>query len=418
MLGVKHYKAHTLIRDPESGYTFKDEYIDIPIYSNQYCLSEGHAWPQDRGVRDAGGVFDTMKTWYENDELDRTYRATYKSSGWVPSYTEGSNIPYAGGIPGQFLYPIQQFSPDNTWLDWIPMSPNLQLDVLGTKFISQTIPTNPIVDASVSLAELYREGLPSLIGATFLRNKAGFFRDLGSEYLNYQFGWKPFVADVKNAAKAIIEQEDILLQLERDSGRDVHRKRFLPAAISTDLVYNTGIYPSSLGDSVAAMPTGYCYSVRDERRQWFSGSYTYYFEPNLKSEVSRIATEARLLYGLTLTPEVIWNIAPWSWLVDWVTNVGDVFHNVSAFQNDGLVLRYGYVMEQNSKKVIRHNRIGAPIPGATSTYPSVSRDAFMGLRKARRKATPYGFGLLESAFTTRQWSILGALGITRAPKRL
>jgi hypothetical protein len=34
-------------------------------------------------------------------------------------------------------------------------------------------------------------------------------------------------------------------------------------------------------------------------------------------------------------------------------------------------------------------------------------------RKERIKATPFGFGLVDSDFTNRQWAILAALGITR-----
>jgi hypothetical protein len=134
------------------------------------------------------------------------------------------------------------------------------------------------------------------------------------------------------------------------------------------------------------------------------------------SEVSRIATQARLLYGLELSPEVVWNLAPWSWLIDWVAEVGPLMINVSAFSQDGLVLRYGYVMEENFRRVTRINQ-RANVPRGTD-LPREVRETFTGKRLMRRKATPYGFGLDFGGFSARQWSILGALGITLAPRRL
>jgi hypothetical protein len=148
---------------------------------------------------------------------------------------------------------------------------------------------------------------------------------------------------------------------------------------------------------------------------WFSGCYTYQYEPTEMDNLERIVQEASLLYGLELTPEVLWNLAPWSWLVDWVANVGPVVHNLSAFQQDGLVIRYGYVMETTTRTYRRTNTVR---PQSFAPIPFVYDDSFIGTRKRRVQATPYGFGLTLDAFTNRQWSILAALGMTRAPRSL
>lgn len=386
------------------------------MYSRQITTSEGHAWPRDRGVRDAGGPFDTLKLEYKNHDGEKEFGGTYEYSIF-PARVEGNNFPhYAWSRPERSVFGTEVVTDLDAYA-WVPMSSDT-LTVPGTKFIADTIPTNPILDASVSLAELYREGLPKMLGTALLKDRTGFFRGVASDYLAYQFGWKPFVSDLKNAAKAIMDQEMILNQLKRDSGRDVHRKRFLPAvALDTVVETNNYAYPSGVQSFAFSGPSWFRATTRQKREQWFSGCYTYHFEPDKMSEVERIATEARHLYGLELTPEVVWNLAPWSWLVDWVTNVGDVFHNVSAFQQDGLVLRYGYVMEQNSKELVRVNST-THASNASMNYPRTASETFSGLRKARRKATPFGFGLLESGFSVRQWAILAALGITRAPKKL
>lgn len=405
-------------RNPSDGGIIHSRWT-YTVLDRQITVSEGHAWPKDRGVRDAGGNFDTVKLTYRNAQGLSVFQTGPRQDAISKNYFIGNLVPNLSSLTG---YPndnafVKETATNDEIFGWVPSSSDSELNALGTSFIASTIPTNPVVSGSVALAELYREGLPSLLGHAFLKNNAGFFRSLGSEYLNYQFGWLPFVSDLKNAAEAIMHSHDILQQLKRDSGRDVHRKRTIPRKTVSNTVASLGVPNSSNIEGQAFLsPTTYRVSDILRREQWFSGCYTFHFDPGHMSEIERIATQARLLYGLELTPEVVWNLAPWSWLVDWVSNVGPLLHNVSAFQNDGLVLRYGYVMEKNHRHVVRNNLRGTPRPGGN--IPAVVTDSYSGLRKTRRKATPYGFGLDLGGFTNRQWSILAALGITRGPRRL
>lgn len=114
-----------------------------------------------------------------------------------------------------------------------------------------------------------------------------------------------------------------------------------------------------------------------------------------------------VLYGVAPTPDVLWNLAPWSWAVDWFANIGDVIENASNALLYSQVLRYGYVMETTT---------------VTDTYTLESPNFKGGSRfitsletitKKRVKASPYGFGLTWDGFNTYQLSILAALGISR-----
>ncbi len=392
---------------------------DVTFHDRQITTSEGHRWPKGRGVRDVGGNFDTIKLSFRSSDLGGSYYATGIPSATSDFGYNGSctaNVTAAlGANPLAFTKPDAS---DAEILAWVPTSSEGALTALGTSMIANTIPTNPTVDGSVALAELYREGIPSMIGAAFLRDKASFFRSLGSEYLSLEFGWKPLVSDLKSAAKAIIDSDEILKQLARDSGKNVRRRRSLQrqTTFSSNGLQSNVVFMSALGSGWFDSASTYRVSELQTRQQSFSGCYTYHYDPGHMSTVERISTQARLLYGLELTPEVLWNLAPWSWLVDWVTDVGPLLGNLSAFQQDGLVLRYGYVMEENFRRVRRTNERGN-IPKGTSLPRSVT-ETFVGKRQVRRKATPYGFGLDFAGFSARQWSILLALGITRAPGRL
>jgi len=122
------------------------------------------------------------------------------------------------------------------------------------------------------------------------------------------------------------------------------------------------------------------------------------------------ATRAIDVLGLDLDLEVLWNAAPWSWAVDWFSNTGDLIHNMNRWSTDGLVLKYGYIMEHS---VVRdkYTFVGPTGMKPVSTYPpSVT---LVTETKIRRRATPFGFGLTLSGFTNQQKAIVAALGISR-----
>ena len=380
------------------------------LYSHQVTLSEGHGWPKGRSVRDVGGPFSTVKTDFEVSRFNRDF-----------------DVRVDHGLSRDFFRgKVLIFHPDHDLSLW--QQPELSLsdayfyasggtmgsDVLarGTKMIASSLPTNPAVDGSVALAELFREGIPSMIGSSLLRDRSDFFRNLGSEYLNFEFGWKPLVNDLKDAAKAVVESEKILVQLVRDSGKNVRRRRHFPRERQVEVKYSTLGVPRGTESIYWWNPSRARLTDTKYRDTWFSGCYTFHYDPGHLSEISRIATEARLLYGLELNPEVVWNLAPWSWLVDWFANVGPLLNNVSAFQNDQLALRYGYVMD-------RHQRVLTQVvdvdpANAGNSLPTSYSERFTIDWKRREQATPYGFGVAHSSFTQRQWAILAALGITRA----
>lgn len=377
----------------------------------QKTVSEGHPWPAEKGTgKDVGGEFYTENRFCQVGK--------YFSASSHYKYTQTSQYHYNGPV----------FADDPDWGNRSKISQlsNSELDARGSTAIARTIPTNPSADFSVFLGEMLREGIPSVIGAGLAKSRLKDYRKVGGEYLNVQFGWLPLISSIRELAQSIVNAEALIHQLIRDSGRNVRRQFVFPVETSSwvnETVGDTRTYPWPLLNSIH-----YNYGsakrvtvTTHERRLSFSGCYTYHLElgSSTLDRLNRNAQFAKKLLGLRLSPDVFWNLAPWSWLVDWVSNAGDVLHNVSAFQQDGLVLRYGYVMEHTISKhevsvvgLNMRNSSGSfiPVPPLSMTY---------GLEtKRRRKATPYGFGLELSGFDARQWAILGALGLSRGPSHL
>lgn len=297
-----------------------------------------------------------------------------------------------------------------------PNKANVSLDLLGlgSAAINRTLPTRTHASLAVTLAELRKEGLPQLIGIQTLKGKNGPVKNLAGEYLNFEFGWKPLISDVEKLLVSVRDSRKILEQYQRNSGKSIRRRYNFPERRETFSVRREVLTPSYPASSNEYVGTGNGYLTLSgvfTSNAWFSGAYRYLIptDDSLMGKLKDWEREANLLLGTRITPEVIWNATSWTWLLDWFVNIGDVVSNISYLGQDGLVLHYGYIMRNTHLEARAHT---------TNVVRGSSRPLTCDVvidQKARIKATPYGFGLNPESFTLKQWSILGALGLTRAP---
>jgi hypothetical protein len=381
----------------------------------QVTASENHPdWKRLQGRMafsgDVGGDFESTRKWCPNEKLSNihVFEGTLSSGGGMLIDTAKYRGPVYVREPGLITYPTNARSSDAVLRAW------------GAKAISLCKPTNSVAEASTFLLELLREGIPNLTKSSLRRweDTTKRARTVPSEqYLNYQFGWMPIANDIARFAYAVDRADAVMRQYERDSGRLVRRRfEFPPETTILTEVAKANAIPAMPAAHTALFKTGtptgkVIRVVETTKRRWFSGAFTYYLAPDYSSRsgIARAVQESRKLYGLSLTPDVIWNLAPWSWAVDWFSNVGDVISNISSYAVDSLCLQYGYVMEHSLVKqtyywtgdnyLVNPRIIPLPI-----TLVSES--------KVRRRASPFGFGLTWSGFSPRQLSIAAALGIT------
>jgi len=260
-----------------------------------------------------------------------------------------------------------------------------------------------------------------MMGAPLWERRAREARDVyqtaGDEYLKGQFGWMPLVRDISDVASVIVNSQRLITQAERDSGRMVRRRyNFPPVDSLTETVLQSNTSPTKWGGhdvgkfyNVANTGQGKIVRYRTTSiRRWFSGAFTYHLPKYGDGLVDQFRQADRLL-GLSPDPEVLWNITPWSWAVDWFANVGDVIHNVNTFAKYGLVLKYGYVMEHSIVSDL-YTYSGPDV------FISPARPQNLTLTtevKLRRRATPFGFGLTMGGLNNTQKAIVAALGLTR-----
>jgi len=368
-----------------------------------------HPWGVFRG--DLGGPFTMRKRYAES-----LSGSAGLGSPWVyDGYNQQASTTYSGPFlpiaPNFMAYPPYADSPDS------------ELYKFGTEAISKVSPSNPVADLSVLLGETVREGLPALLGAT-LRKWRGMSgqelrNSIGHEYLNVEFGWKPLVNDLRKVSKAIRDRDALWAQYERDAGKLVRRRFEFPEIVTEKIqLVQQDTDPWYLpSGGVLSDPSrnnrGKVYRTdKVTIRRWFSGAFVYYLPVTVhgRGQVASNVLQAKKLLGLTLTPDTVWNLMPWSWALDWFSNTGDIINNWSNWAFDGQVLKYGYIMEHTVSE--RTYTYTGPTGLRSSVLPYDV--VLVSETKLRRQATPYGFGLDVGKLSLRQQAIIAALGLAKS----
>nr|UJQ85652.1 MAG: hypothetical protein 1 [Leviviridae sp.] len=405
------------LEPPQWADGYVQAYAPDSLAETQITVSENHpSWNSRNGFSgDIGGNFYTSK---KSMHIAKTPAMMWINrhvgfpfpTHWERTYRYGpmlaanpSQIASSGGYPSA------------------PASSDDDLDEFGATAISRCAPTNSVADVSTFLGEIVKEGIPNLIGSTLWKERtreARRHKDASDEFLNFQFGWKPMVSEIDSIAHAITHADLVLKQFQRDSGKMVRRRYSLPSEETTQVTQfgtltQRGYLPGySNGLHQLGSPLGRVTKVRtSSTRRWFSGAFTYHLPSsgNTYDSMRRSALEAKKLFGISLTPDVVWNLAPWSWAVDWFTNAGDVIENLSTWAMYGQCLRYGYVMEHRIVSDAYH--YNGPSGWKTPNHP-VSL-VLKTETKSRRRANPFGFGLTWNGLNPIQLAIAAALGISR-----
>ena len=157
--------------------------------------------------------------------------------------------------------------------------------------------------------------------------------------------------------------------------------------------------------------------VREDYK--FTARYSSLVKPNSRSNgfVEKAEETLRQL-GLVDDPSLIWELTPWSWLIDWAANIGNSLvnaHTLSPLSGRHSV-DYAYfttclteVVEEEVVAVVT-NGTGWPSRSYTVLRP---RSYFSTVSKTRSRATPFGFGTQLGSISASQFAILVALGLAR-----
>lgn len=390
------------------------------LAGSQSTTSEGHPFRHrdKRGpLKDIGGPFFTTKSYIASSGATKAQlRGFSESNLFEQEFRGGVWIkPPLDPIKGTVVFPKSVHSEDSS------------LNTLGATAVELASPTNQAAAASTFLGELLKERLPRIPGISTWESRANALVRAGDEFLNIVFGWAPMISDVKEIASSISQSDAVLDQYVRDSGKVVRRQYYFPTKrtsketahvkqSSANMSVGIGGFSEAFFTDPGALFT---ISEETEIKQWFSGAFTYHI-PHDANRVAMLgsASEADKLLGTSLTPETLWELTPWSWAIDWFSNAQEVITNLDRLKRQGLVMRYGYMMEHSISKVTYIlEKGGAQVRDKNGSITQLNLAipplTLVTETKKRVKANPFGFGLTWEGLDPLKLAIAAALGITR-----
>ncbi len=273
------------------------------------------------------------------------------------------------------------------------------------------------------LGEL-REGLTLL---PQIKSRAKRAKAAGDAFLNIEFGWKPLLDDLRSLGEGLFQAS---MGLYRPYGAS-HRRRERP--ITQDfriLERGEGLLKSRIGNlgstayysphaststtwaNAGAYATQKLY-LQSEQRQWAEGEFVYI--PKAGFDPSSFLDRFETLVSVNLTPAVLWELAPWSWLVDWFAHLGQSISAMEAGLSNRILSTYYYGMEDTSSTTTVSTFVTRNQSGMIHTGPGTKTVTIRRRRRRRIRANPFGYGGSSSTvLNLQQIGILNALGLTKA----
>jgi hypothetical protein len=309
---------------------------------------------------------------------------------------------------------------------------DVELANYGALEYGRTAPTPDQISMSAIIGEL-REGLPALIPAflgtgtkrnfkSTLQRQTRRARDAGSDYLNVQFGWIPLLNDVRSIATALA----VATAAVTGNNLETHRRRYKPekddtitgssSALSViTREFSDDFETGGTASSVSLGGLGYrtWFSQRHEIEYSFEGEFVRL--PEGQKDYSSYLVKLDELMRWDITPMDLWQLAPWSWLVDWFFDIGGQLDAWNSATTNRILSLYAYAMRDER---LTTTSVISDIAGVSEAYTYQGpRSVFSQVKIRRRqrvKANPFGFTLDPlNQLSAGQLAILGALGLTK-----
>lgn len=311
-----------------------------------------------------------------------------------------------------------------------------------TRFIIELKDVNRIFATAASLPDTLRP-LVSQSSRSDARIGRDFAVQSGATYLGYQFGVAPTVSDVMKGAEAIVKADEKFGQFVRDSAMHVKRSSSLDLLHFTDSLSQNELFSSFGSDpsrSVVRLPggsrlgrvdylrpdpiavnidarVGYSVSVKERLVAFATFEYFVGDPDGYLSRMDQYVAKAKKTLGSGLTASVLYEVAPWSWMIDWHLDIGGLLNYQQSVADYGTVARgAGFSLFRDtvaSRSLSPIRPVNNPISG--TGILNTAHVSYKVREHFRRSGSPYSMDL-NWDYGTFQWSILGALGLTKAPR--
>jgi hypothetical protein len=296
-------------------------WTELPAYGTKTAISGWKLRYQEQdGYLNPGPPYISGYHFTQKNAICRAARlnGTY-SVPWNPwSHEVFTNVPLD-------IYPTDDLIPAANWAE------------LQTSALASINPDNAKFDAPLFLFEL-RE-LPAAlraIGISLGKRKPSGSRNPGDAYLAWQFGWGPLLSDIRSLIN-FASQTQAKIDRLKQGAEDKRIEGKLPGKrLTWKSGWNSKFY------------TTYRKSYELDERNWFTTRYT--FDPNILPDVDGGGLPSALrALGFQGSASTIWNMIPWSWLIDYCFTIGNFLEATQG--NIPFTASQMFVMSEGTLKV-------------------------------------------------------------------
>lgn len=419
----------------------KDAVQSAPYVTWERTTDENHGKPP----YNTGGPFESIK-------IDRSGFFGSRSVGYGTYY---SSVPFTGaGYNGYLKYQGGFIPPDPNLvgISGIDISDKPLLDslipsvvTLGSQVWDKLKPQIEQAGLFVALAEI--EDIPHMINTTksaawefskIWTSMGGFNKKvmqpkfIADQFLNLQFGWKPFIKDINQILANVINYTDRIRRLAEENGQWIRRRATLvnnESSVMTNSGTGVKTYPGNVLGGVdwtlfydPVVPyTEPHWEVWEDKVTFATcvGQFRYWLPEfsggdfDSDSFMNRVNTARRTLdlFGLRPSPSNIYKAIPWSWLVDWFTGIG---RSIQAMQDQVLDQMAAKYMSL-SHHVVTTQRFRQFMPFTTQNggMKIFEFSQSCDVKQRVMADSPFGFYLDYGDLSPNQLAILGALGLSK-----
>lgn len=288
------------------------------------------------------------------------------------------------------------FCPTPTVVDWV---------YYKTKALANMNPNKPDVDVPVFIFEL--KDLPEMLHqAGRILQKGAKASDAAGAYVSYSFGWAPLISDTRklvNFSSSVNNKLKYLLKTSAKGGARISRK-----LDDTKTTLSTSSFNGST-PAFSAIPSFEGSRIIEEHRKvWAVANVATFPTPNEIDHPN--LTAARAAFGLNLSAASLWEAIPWSWLIDYLGNVGDFLD-----ANRGFIPSTITKMNLMCTQVVTDRLSGRSRWGITFN----DDHEMVTIRKSRNvSSVPTPSLAFRPWFTPHMAGILASLATSKAFKRL
>nr|UJQ85149.1 MAG: hypothetical protein 1 [Leviviridae sp.] len=224
-----------------------------------------------------------------------------------------------GDYNGTYKEIWEEYKPPNRAnYAYCPTITPINWDYWRTKALANINPNKPEVDIPVFIAEL--RDLPRMLAQAvrLLRGRAT-KADLAGSYVAYSFGWAPLISDIGKMLKLqalIAKRVQYLKKAASKKGNRVKRQ------LGTNTIDRPGYsYQLSWLNSPPSIKGRA--TVTEVQKVWFTAQLQLIGQLPANNAAYQAAASAAVI-GSRFSVSTLWEAMPWSWLMDYFVNIGDI----------------------------------------------------------------------------------------------